>query len=460
MRPCPLLSAESSTNARGAAALRRWPWLDWWKERKAKWVVSEASQMDEGRFRSIAVGTGLPPIEQRSTFPFRSARDGAERFAGRSVGGELPYARIYTRLGNPTTEYLERRLLSLEAGHVEEAERAAGETEPTLGCLVTSSGMGAIATMMLSLLESGDTVLLGSVYGCTDSLARGLSKFCVGTRFVDATDLSSVERAFDAEPTARLLVVESPDNPTLRLCDLRALSRICEAHGALLAVDNTFCSPYLQQPFRLGADIVFHSLTKHVNGHSASVGGALLAPFRLIRDELFVWYKDLGSTPSPFDAWLDGMTLQSLAPRQTEASATAVALAGWLGSHPAVETVHYPGFGGGRQAELAREQMRSGGSVLAFELRGGLPAAERFLDHFARHDTPGELAVSLGSAITYVEHPATMTHAVVPEAERLVRGIGPGLVRMSVGLEGPEALLRAVEAALAVSDTPAPARPD
>ena len=423
------------------AAPSKLSWWDWWVDRKTRWVRDPEPQLPEGLFRAIAAGKGLPAIHQRSTFSFRNVRDGADRFLGMSKAGERPFARIYTRLGNPTTEYLERQLFRLEAHHVIEKALAVDEPEPTIGCLITSSGMGAIATLFLALLRGGDAVITGNIYGCTDSLLRGLSKYGVEVVFVDLTDVRAVEAALDARPDARAVFLESPDNPTLAVADIEAISRRTDARGIPLIVDNTFCSPYLQQPFRLGADFVVHSLTKYINGHSTSVGGALLGPFRFLREELFPWYKDLGATPSPFDSWLNGMTLQSLALRQQAACDSAAEIAAFLRRHPGVERVRYPGFEDFPQAAIVRKQMRNGGAMISFELAGGHAAGEALMNYFTRKDTPMELAVSLGAAISYIEHPASMTHAVVPEADRLARGITPGLVRLSVGLEGADVLM-------------------
>jgi methionine-gamma-lyase len=426
----------------------RWPWWEWWLDRKRRWVRDENPQQDEGVFRALAAGTGLPPIYQRSNFAFSSVRDGAHRFLGISKGGERPYARVYTRLGNPTTEYLEKVLFQLEAQHVIEKALAADEKEPTIGTLIFSSGMGAISTVFLSMLRSGDAVLAGNVYGCTDSLLRSLSRFGVAAHFVDMGDVAEVERAFEEHPNVAAVFVESPENPTLRLADIEKISRLTEAHGALLVVDNTLCSPYLQQPFRLGADVVVHSLTKFVNGHSTSLAGAVLGPFRFLTEDLFPWYKDLGATPSPFDSWLNSMTVQSLAPRQKEQCASAARIAGFLREHPAVSHVSYPGFPDFPQADIARRQMRNGGSLVSFDLAGGQRAGERLMNYFARKDTPMELAVSLGSAISYIQHPASITHAAVPAPERLARGITPGLIRLSVGLEGAEVLIEHLDCGL------------
>lgn len=432
------------TSKRGAHA-------PWWMDRKERWVRHPEPQLPEGLFRALAAGTGLPPIWQRSTFPFRNVRDGAERFLGVQKGHERPYARIYTRLGNPTTEYLERVLFQLEAHHVIEQALAADEKEPTIGCLVFSSGMGAISALCMSVLRQGDAVLAGNVYGCTDSLLRGLERFGVQAIFVNTGNTAEVEAALDAHPEIALVLLESPENPTLRLAGIEGISRACERHDAWLAVDNTFCSPYLQQPFRLGADFVIHSLTKYVNGHSTSICGALLGPFPFLKNEVFPWYKDLGATPSPFDTWLNGMTAQSLALRQEAQCASAAQVAAFLADHPRVTSVTYPGLPGFPQRALAEKQMRNGGAIVAFEVEGGEAAGVRVMNYFARKDTPMELAVSLGSAISYIQHPASMTHSAVPEAARVARGITPGLVRLSVGLEGADVLTAHLDQALALS---------
>lgn len=439
---------EPTKTVLGAA---RWEWWDWWIDRKTRWVRDPVRQMDAGLFRALAAGTGLPAIHQKSTFAFPSVREGADRFLGMSKGGERPYARIYTRLGNPTTEYLERVLFRLEAQHVIDKALAVDEKEPTIGSLIFSSGMGSISTLLMSVLRSGDTVLAGNVYGCTDSLLRGLAKFGVHAVFCDMGSVAEVEAALHAHPSTSLVFLETPENPTLRLADVEAISRLTEERGALLAVDNTFCSPYLQQPFRLGADFVVHSLTKFINGHSTSVGGALLGPFRFMKADFFPWYKDVGASPSPFESWLNSCNVQSLAVRQEQECETAGRIALHLRTHPKVEKVTYPGLPDFPQKQLAEAQMRRGGSLLTFEVAGGVAAGETVMNYFARKDTPMELAVSLGSTITYIQHPASMTHAVVPEADRLARGITPGLIRLSVGLEGAEILIEHLDRALALT---------
>lgn len=432
--------AETVTAPGTWAKGHRRDWWEWWLHRKETWVRDRESQLDADIFRTICVGTGLPPIHQRSNFAFRNARDGAERFQGISRRGERPYARVYTRLGNPTTEHLERLMLQLEAHHVVEKALAADEPEPTIGSLIFSSGMAAITTLLLALLRQGDSLLVGNVYGSTESFARSLEKFGVKAVFCDTSVLGAVEEALEDDPRIAAVFLESPENPMLKVSDIERISWLTEARGIPLIVDNTFCSPYLQQPFRLGADFVVHSLTKFVNGHSTSVAGCVLGPFRFMKSELFGWYRDLGPSPSPFDSWLNAVGVQDLAVRMEAQCTSALRLATFLRRHPAVHRVYYPGFQDFGRADLVRYQMRRGGALISFELTGGEPAARSLLDFFARRDTPMELAVSLGSAISYVQHPASMTHASVPEADRRARGITPGLVRLSVGLEGTSVL--------------------
>ena len=446
--PPDLASAPTATAVATAPGPRR-EWWEWWLDRKELWARDDEPQLNEDVFRAICAGTGLPSIEQRSNFSFTSLDDGAARFSGASAEGERPYGRVYTRLGNPTTEYLERVMLELEAHHVVEKARAAGETEPIMGALVFSSGMAAISTLLLSLLRQGDALLLGNVYGATDSLARGLGKFGIGAVFCDTSDLGAVEESLALHPEVAAVLLESPENPTLRLADIRRISWLTEARGIPLIVDNTFCSPYLQQPFRLGADFVVHSLTKFVNGHSSSVAGAVVGPYWFMRGEMFAWYRDLGPSPSPFESWLNALCLQDLSVRVDAQCTTAEHVARFLRHQPQLTRVYYPGFDDFPQRDLAREQMRRGGSLIAFELRGGRRAAEGLLAYFGRRDTPMELAVSLGASISYIEHPASMTHAGVPEAVRLARGITPGLIRLSIGLEGAAVLTEHLRRALA-----------
>ncbi len=417
-------------------------WYGPWLQRKHKYAASDEPFMDADLFHSLAAGKGLPPIHQVSTFPFHNVADGASRFLGVSKGGERPYARIYTRMGNPTTEHLERVLFQLECQHIIDKALAADEKTPTIGVLICSSGMAAISCTLLSLLQSGDEVIAGNVYGCTDSLLRSLEhKFGIKTHWVDMTDTAQVKAVLEAHPRVAALFLESPDNPTLAISDLRELSKLCERHQVPLIVDNTFASSYLQQPFRLGADVVVHSMTKYINGHSSSVGGCIVGPFKFMQETVFPIYKDLGPTPSPFESWLNALCLQDLGRRVDAASRSAQQLAEFLEAHKRIARVRFPFLASHPQHALARSQMRMGGAMISFDLDGGMEPAKRLMNFFAGKDTPMELAVSLGCAVSYIEHPASMTHAGIPREDRLKRGLGDELVRLSVGLEGAAVLV-------------------
>ncbi len=423
-------------------------WFANWVERKEKYARTEEKFLSADRFGSIGVGIGLPNIVQKSTFSFRNVKDGADRFLGVSKSGEKPFARIYTRLGNPTTEYLEKALFQLDCQHIIDAALAADERKPTIASLVCSSGMAAIACTTLALVKSGDEVICGSVYGCTDNFFRTLKKFQINTHFVDTTNVELVKQTLENNPRITMVFLETPDNPTLRLSDIEAISRLTQARGIPLVIDNTFATPYLQQPFRLGADIVIQSLTKYVNGHSTSVAGVVIGPWEFMSEHLFHIYKDFGPTPSPFDSWLNSQGLQTLHLRMERACATAAELAARLEKHEKVERVFYPGLPSHPDHQLMKKQMRLGGGIIALELKDGYEPARKLMDYFATYTTPGELAVSLGSAVTYFQHPASMTHSGVPEEDRLKRGITQGLVRISVGLEGVETMWEAIEAGL------------
>lgn len=429
----------------------RFAWWENWMEKKKKYAQSEDKQMDKDNFQAVCVGTGLPSISQRSTFNFKNVQDGAERFLGVSPSGEKPFARIYTRLGNPNTEYLEKVLFQLECQHIIENALEADEDVPTIGSLVFASGMAAISTTIMAFIRPGDALMIGNVYGCTDSFMRYLEdRFGIEIVFTDTTDMAKVQADFDKHPNIVAVLIETPVNPTLEITDIEAISKITEAHEAILMVDNTFCSSYLQQPFRLGADIVIHSLTKYVNGHSSSIAGVAMGPYEFFSTDVFLAYKDFGPTPSPFDSWLNSLCIQDLGLRMEAQSETAMKLANFLDEHPLIDSVCYPGLKSHPQYDIAQKQMRNGGAMITFEVKGGFDAGVCLMNYFARLDTPMELAVSLGSVISYIEHPASMTHSVVPEEDRLERGISSSLVRLSVGAEGFGTLKTALDNGLMI----------
>ena len=425
------------------------PWYQAWLERKNRYARTDEPFLDSGRFNAIAVGIGLPNLVQKSTFSFRNVKGGAARFLGESQSGERPFARIYTRLGNPTTEYLEKVLFRLDCQHIIDAALAVDERRPTIGSLVCSSGMAAIACTSFALLRAGDEILTGSVYGCTDSFFRSLTRYGITTHFIDMTDTAAVAQALAEHPRIAMVFLETPDNPTLMITDIAAVARLAEAHGVPVVVDNTFATPYLQQPLRLGADIALQSLTKYVNGHSTSVAGVVIGPFEFMQEHLFPVYKDHGPTPSPFDSWLNAQGVQTLAVRVEQQCANALELARRLEAHPKVSHVWFPGLPSHPQHALASRQMRLPGAMIAFDLKAGFEPARKLMDYFASYTTPMELAVSLGCVISYIQHPASMTHSGIPPEDRVARGITEGLVRLSVGLEGVEVLWHALEEGLA-----------
>lgn len=334
----------------------------------------------------------------------------------------------YSRSGNPTRGVLESCLAALEQG--------------TYG-LAFASGCAA-ATTLLHALAPGDHVVCGDdVYGGTYRLfTRVMAGFGLKTSFVDASDEARFAAAFT--PQTKLAWLESPTNPLLGLADIRRLSAICHERGVPLVVDNTFASPVLQQPLTLGADVVLHSTTKYLNGHSDVVGGALVLSDAALAERLRFLQNAMGAVPSPFDCYLVLRGLKTLPVRMERHGRTAAELATRLEAHERVERVHYPGLTSHRQHELCRRQMRSGGGMVSLSLRGGELAARTFLQSLRWF----ALAESLGGVESLAEHPGLMTHASIPKDVRAALGIGDGLVRLSVGLEHVEDLWADLEQAL------------
>ncbi|HET7714193.1 MAG TPA: aminotransferase class I/II-fold pyridoxal phosphate-dependent enzyme [Bauldia sp.] len=339
------------------------------------------------------------PIYQSSTFAFPSAEEGAARFAGESDGP------IYTRLGNPTVQALEEAVAELENGR---------------GAVATATGMAAVSAVFLAMLKQGDHIVsTAPIYGATRKLIEDrLTRLGVTSTFVPAIDgPEAIKRA--VRPETRLIYIETPANPTLDLVDIEGAAGI----GRIpLVVDNTFAGPHLQRPLDLGADVVLHSMTKSLNGHSDVVAGVVVASdpaiVRAVREAAIAW----GLTMDPHQAWLVLRGIRTLGMRVERAQANAIEIAQWLEGHPLIEWVSYPGLASHRQYDLAKKQMSGPGSVLAFELRGGVDAG-RILMNNVRVIT---LAVSLGGVESLIEHPASMTHK---------EGVTPGLVRLSVGCE-------------------------
>ncbi|MFZ5824479.1 MAG: methionine gamma-lyase [Bacillota bacterium] len=373
-------------------------------------------------------GSLTTPIYQTSTFVFSSAEQGAARFAGEEPGY------IYTRLGNPTQTALEEKLADLEGA---EAGLAFG------------SGMAAISAVVMALVKAGDHVLYGdAIYGCTyDFLVDVMSRFGVEASPVDVSSVEAVAEAI--RPNTKLLIFETPANPTMKLADIRALSKLAHSHGIPVVVDNTFMSPYLQRPLELGADVVVHSATKYIGGHGDVIAGAAMGKKEFIDEVRLTTLKNVGGVISPFDAWLLLRGLKTLHIRMERHSQNAMAVARFLEQHPMVEQVYYPGLESFAQHDLAKAQMDGFGGIMAFEVKGGVEAGRLMMNAVKLC----HVAVSLGDADTLIQHPASMTHAVVPPEVRLASGISDGLVRISVGLEDPADVIGDLEQALEVART-------
>lgn len=360
-------------------------------------------------------GAILTPIYQSTTF------------VQEAVGVHKGFT--YSRSGNPTVSALERRLAALEG-----AEHAS--------CFAT--GLAATTALALALLKAGDRVVVSDVaYGGTVRLFQQiLPPFGVHADFVDTSDLACLAEAL--RTPARLVFLETPANPTLKLTDIADAARLAHDAGALVAVDNTILTPVLQRPFELGADVVLHSTTKYIDGHNATVGGALVTRDAEIHERLAFLRNAIGAIQSPFNAWLTLQGVKTLPLRMERHCENALQVARFLEDHPRVTRVCYPGLDSCPQREIALRQHRAGGALLAFEVEGGTEAGVRVLNNTRLC----ALAENLGSAETLITHPASMTHAAVPVEQRLATGITDGLVRLSVGLENPDDVIDDLRRAL------------
>ncbi|MCD6365987.1 MAG: PLP-dependent transferase [Bacteroidales bacterium] len=370
-----------------------------------------------------ANGSAVVPIYQTSTFSFKNAQHGADLFAGKKKGY------IYTRIGNPTIEALENKLAELENG---------------VGGVAFGSGMGAVSGVYFSFLQQGDhMVSTSAVYGPTRGLMETLlHNLGVESTYIDTADLDLVEKSI--RPNTKLIYIETPANPTIRLTDIKAVSEIAHKHGIPVCVDNTFSSPYLQQPLNLGADVVLHSLTKFINGHADIVGGVVICKseehFKKVRKTMTL----IGSNMDPHQAYLVIRGVKTLALRVERATQSAKKVAEFLENHPKIEWVKYPGLKSFDQYELAQQQMKDSGAMISFEVKGGYDAGVILMDnvHLAL------LAVSLGGVESLIQHPASMTHSSIPKPEKLAAGITDGLVRISIGIENVEDIIGDLSQAL------------
>ncbi len=357
-----------------------------------------------------AEGEHAEPIFTTSSFVFASAAEAAARFSGATPGN------IYSRFTNPTVRMFQERLAALEGSE---------------SCIATSSGMAAVLATCMALLKNGDHIVsANSIFGSTISLFTNyLSKFGIATDYVQLSDLAAWEAAI--RPETRLLYLETPSNPLMELADLPALAALAHARGCLLVVDNCFCTPALQRPLELGADLVIHSGTKYLDGQGRCVGGAVVGDRQRVGVDIYGFLRTAGPTLSPFNAWVFLKGLETLHLRMRAHSMAALQLARWLEAQPAVARVYYPGLASHPQHALAQRQQRDFGGIVSFELHGGRAAAWTLIDNTRLIS----ITANLGDAKSTITHPATTTHGRLTPAERERAGIGEGLVRISAGLE-------------------------
>ncbi|MCF2626212.1 methionine gamma-lyase [Fusobacterium perfoetens] len=371
-------------------------------------------------------GTLATPIYQTSTFVFDSAEQGGKRFALEEEGY------IYSRLGNPTTAVIEEKIALLEHGEMAAA---------------TSSGMGAISSTLWTLLKAGDHVIADTtLYGCTFALlSHGLTKFGVEVEFLNTADLEAVKKAM--KPNTRVVYLETPANPNLKITDIAEIAKIAHTNEyTKVVVDNTFATPYNQNPLLLGADVVVHSATKYINGHGDVLAGFVVGSKEIVTQVKLVGIKDMtGSVLGPQEAYYIIRGMKTFEIRMERHCANAMKVAKWLAAHPKVEKVYYPGLEDHEGHEIAKKQMKNYGGIMSFELKGGFEAGKALLNNVELC----ALAVSLGDTETLIQHPASMTHSPYTREERLAAGITDGLVRLSVGLEDVEDIIADLEQGLA-----------
>jgi O-succinylhomoserine sulfhydrylase len=359
-----------------------------------------------------------------SSFVFDNAEQAAGRFSGSEAGT------VYSRFTNPTVSMFQDRLAALEGAEA---------------CVGTASGMSAILSTVMALLKAGDHVVCSSaVFGATVQLLGGImGRFGVETSFVSPTRIEEWARA--CKSNTRLFFLETPSNPLTEVSDIPAIAALAKKAGALLAVDNVFCTPILQRPIELGADLVIHSATKHLDGQGRVLGGAVLGSRSLVMEHVFPFLRTAGPTLSPFNAWVILKGLETLELRMRAQSAAALELAQWLEGHRGVQRVYYPGLESHPQYALAKRQQRAGGAVLSFEVKGGRAAAWKLIDSTRLIS----ITANLGDVKSTITHPASTTHGRISPEARAAAGITDGLVRVAVGLEALSDLKADLERGLA-----------
>ncbi|WP_416197147.1 MAG: methionine gamma-lyase [Sporanaerobacter sp.] len=384
-----------------------------------------ATKAVHGGYQKNEVGALATPIYQTSTFIFDSAEQGGRRFALEEEGY------IYTRLGNPTNTQVEEKVALLENGEA---------------CMSMASGIGAITSCLWTILKAGDHVVAAeTLYGCTFAyLNHGLTRYGVDVTFVDTTDPENVRKAI--RDNTRVVYLETPANPTLGIADIEAISKIAHQNeNCMVVVDNTFCTPYIQRPLELGADVVVHSATKYLNGHGDVIAGFVIGKKEFIDEVRLFGVKDMtGASLSPFDAFLINRGIKTLEIRMDRHCENAFKVAEFLESHPMVEKVYYPGLKSFPQYELAKKQMKLPGAIISFEIKGGIEEGKKVMNNVKLCN----IAVSLGDTETLIQHPASMTHSPYTKEEREASGITDGLIRLSVGLETSEDIINDLKQAL------------
>jgi methionine-gamma-lyase len=369
----------------------------------------ETKQIHSGHFHD-EFGSVTVPIYQTSTFRFKDAEHGAACFAGDEKGY------IYTRIANPTIRALEENMANLEGGY---------------GGIATSSGLAAATTIYMALLGQGHHIIsTDAIYGpARGVIEKHFSRFGVNYSYINTSDTKNILEVI--RPDSKVLYIETPANPTMNLTDLRACSEIAKQNDLILVVDNTFCSPYLQNPLALGADVVFHSVTKFINGHADVVGGIIVTKSEELYNRIRPLMITMGCCMDPHQAFLVLRGIKTLSIRVDRAQQNAMEIAQFLVNHPKISWIKYPGLPSHPQHKLAKQQMKGFGSMISFGLKGGYEAGKKLMNA-VRLST---LAVSLGGVETLIQHPASMTHAGVPPNEKLKAGITDDLVRYSVGIE-------------------------
>lgn len=397
-------------------------------------------------FSSVAIHGGhqpdpnyahLTPIYANSTYVFDEAEQGMRRFSGQEKGY------IYSRWGNPTITEAEEKISALESFGLH--EEAGNPLE--LKTILHASGMAALSTLMIGTLRSGDKILSHySLYGGTHELfEKVLPPLGIDVIIADLRNLETATEAMNADSRIKMLYLETPANPTIQCVDLEELTNLAKVKNLIVAVDNTFATPYLQQPFKYGVDYVFHSTTKFLNGHGTAIGGALVSKdVAHMSDHITKVHRLLGGNSNPFDAYLLSLGIKTLEVRMQRHCHNAMEVAGFLEQHPAVSKVNYLGLPAHPDFETASKQMRHPGAMLSFEMKDGLQAAKDFIDKLQMCIR----AVSLGTCDTLLCHPASMTHYGVPREKREQYGITDGLIRMSVGIENVQDIILDINQAL------------